>query len=152
MNGKTCHRGADPQKLATVLLVSPFEEDHAALRAILHRSEWLVSGAKGILEAMTILAGQPPIPVVICERDLPMGDWTALLESMQLLSCPPHLIVSSRQADNRLWAEVLNLGGYDVLATPFDRAEVLRTVQLARLNWARKWESIAILSRSVRVF
>ena len=30
-----------------------------------------------------------------------------------------------------LWAEVLNLGGYDVLAQPFDELEVRRVVALA---------------------
>jgi DNA-binding NtrC family response regulator len=41
---------------------------------------------------------------------------------------PPNLIVTSRLADDELWAEVLNLGGYDVLAQPFDPQEVYRIV------------------------
>ena len=43
------------------------------------------------------------------------------------------MIVTSRLADDRLWAEVLNLGGYDVLAKPFDASEVARVVGTA---WA----------------
>jgi DNA-binding response OmpR family regulator len=43
--------------------------------------------------------------------------------------------VTSRLADDRLWAEVLNIGGYDVLAKPFVPAEVFRTISLAWLNW-----------------
>jgi hypothetical protein len=39
--------------------------------------------------------------------------------------------VSSRVADDRLWAEVLNLGGYDLLTNPFAPAEVSRVVDLA---------------------
>jgi hypothetical protein len=50
---------------------------------------------------------------------------------------PPNLIVSSRLADDRLWAEVLNLGGYDVLARPFNRVEVIRVVQAAWRAWNR---------------
>jgi FixJ family two-component response regulator len=38
------------------------------------------------------------------------------------------LIVTSGLADAHLWAEVLNLGGYDVLAKPFDDQEVQRVV------------------------
>ena len=34
------------------------------------------------------------------------------------------MLVVSRHADERLWAEVLNLGGFDVLALPFDRDEL----------------------------
>jgi DNA-binding response OmpR family regulator len=44
---------------------------------------------------------------------------------------PPDLIVASRLADEYLWAEVLNLGGYDVLAKPFNAEEVRRVVGLA---------------------
>jgi hypothetical protein len=38
-------------------------------------------------------------------------------------------------ADERLWAEVLNLGGYDVLSTPFAAGEVLRACFLAWQSW-----------------
>jgi DNA-binding response OmpR family regulator len=34
-------------------------------------------------------------------------------------------------ADERLWAEVLNLGAYDLLAKPFDVREVLHAVTTA---------------------
>jgi hypothetical protein len=44
---------------------------------------------------------------------------------------PIPLIVASRLADDKLWAEVLNLGGSDVLALRFDHDEVIRSVSLA---------------------
>jgi hypothetical protein len=37
-----------------------------------------------------------------------------------------------------LWAEVLNCGGYDVLAQPFDRTEVERVVTSARQTFLRR--------------
>ena len=33
--------------------------------------------------------------------------------------------------DEALWAELLNLGGYDVLAQPFDQSEVARVITSA---------------------
>jgi hypothetical protein len=39
--------------------------------------------------------------------------------------------VASRLADDKLWVDVLNLGGSDVLALPFDHDEVIRSVSLA---------------------
>jgi len=45
------------------------------------------------------------------------------------------LIVTCRLADEYLWAEALNVGAYDVLAKPFDAAEVNRVVSLAWLHW-----------------
>jgi DNA-binding response OmpR family regulator len=61
---------------------------------------------------------------VIAERDLPLGDWKDLLAAIRLLPDPPLLIVTSRLADEYLWAEVLNLGGHDVIAKPFLLAEL----------------------------
>jgi hypothetical protein len=46
-----------------------------------------------------------------------------------------HLVVASQLADGSLWAVVLNLGGYDVLAEPFEAAEVNRTLDSALRNW-----------------
>ena len=51
------------------------------------------------------------------------------------MSFSPLLIVTARCADDQLWAEVLNLGGYDVLMKPFERTEVIRVISLAWLNW-----------------
>jgi len=48
---------------------------------------------------------------------------------------PPQLVVASRTADDRLWAEVLNIGGYDVLAQPFDSDEVSRVIAAARRHF-----------------
>jgi len=48
------------------------------------------------------------------------------------------LIVTSRLADECLWAEALNIGAYDVLAKPFDRNEVRRSESLACLHWNDK--------------
>ena len=57
---------------------------------------------------------------------------------MASLAAPPKLIVSSRLADHRLWAEVLNLGGFDVLMTPFETEEVLRVTSSAWSEWGSK--------------
>jgi DNA-binding response OmpR family regulator len=44
---------------------------------------------------------------------------------------PPYLIITSRLADDYMWAEVLNLGAYDLLVKPFDPMEVYRVVGFA---------------------
>jgi FixJ family two-component response regulator len=47
----------------------------------------------------------------------------------------PSLIVVSKLADDRLWAEALNLGAWDVLAKPFNHIEVIRSVKSAWQHW-----------------
>lgn len=69
--------------------------------------------------------------VVVCERDLRPGSWKDVLEQAVILPDPPSVVVSSRLADERLWAEALNLGAYDVLAKPFDRMETMRALDAA---------------------
>lgn len=77
-------------------------------------------------------------PVVLCARDLPLGDWKDLLEHSRRLPDPPYVIVTARHADEDLWAEALNLGAYDVLAKPFYPNEVVRVVGMACLRWHRE--------------
>ena len=47
------------------------------------------------------------------------------------MDTPPALIVTSRLADERLWAEVLNLGAFDLLSKPFDFDEATRIIPVA---------------------
>ena len=71
---------------------------------------------------------------------MPPGTWKDLFTAMMQLPRAPLLIVASRLADERLWAEVLNLGGHDVLCKPFQTKEVLWVLrsawQLAERNGA----------------
>ena len=82
-----------------------------------------------------------PPSIVICERDLPDGSWKQLFQETQELLRPPKFIVSSRLADEYLWVEVLNLGGHNVLSTPFDAREVSYVVRYAAESWHHQPES-----------
>jgi DNA-binding response OmpR family regulator len=73
--------------------------------------------------------------VLLCERDHADGNWEDILNATARLPAPPNLIVFSRLADESLWAQVLNLGGFDVLTTPFEPEEVLRVVFAAWSRW-----------------
>jgi DNA-binding NtrC family response regulator len=118
----------------TVLFVSPLEEDQLSLQAIVGHSTWRLFKADRVPSALTFLR-QHEIAVVLCERDLRPGTWIDMLENIRHLSHPPSLIVASRLADDRLWAEALNLGAWDVLAKPFDRNEVFRSVKSGWQHW-----------------
>jgi DNA-binding NtrC family response regulator len=71
------------------------------------------------------------VSAVLFDQDTQGGHWRALLGDFAGIDRAPALIVSSRLADERLWAEVLNLGGFDLLLTPFRRDEVTRVVAAA---------------------
>ena len=42
-------------------------------------------------------------------------------------------------ADERLWAEALSLGAYDVLVKPLDAAEATRILSLAWEHWKDRY-------------
>jgi DNA-binding NtrC family response regulator len=127
----------------TVLSVSPTQDDHDVLERLLNRSKWQIRKALTFSSAVALLQ-ETQISVVVCERDLLPGTWKDMLDHLTLLPQPPHLIVTSRLADDCLWAEALNVGAYDVLAKPFDRTEVLRSVSLACLHWNDQRHEAAI--------
>jgi DNA-binding NtrC family response regulator len=117
----------------SVLSVSPNNEDCEALERIF-KSGWTVvarSSTASILSALREI----PIPIVIYDCDVSFGLWSEMLERIALLPDPPLFIVTSRLADERLWAEALNLGAWDVLAKPFEADEVIRIVSIAGQHW-----------------
>ena len=92
-------------KCVTVLSVSPFEDDHASLQAIVGHSKWMMFKADHLFGAKGFLR-QHDISVVLCERDLTPGTWIDVLDHLHDLPHPPSLIVTSRLADERLWVKL----------------------------------------------
>lgn len=122
-----------------VLSVSPLKEDHRALRQLLSDAPWLIRESHSIRSALMVLE-ECRIPVLVCDRDLPPGTWKDLLEQLAVLSSPPCVIVSCRQADDDLWTQALTAGAYDVLAKPFNASELRRTLFEAAQHWQEQYE------------
>ncbi len=121
-------------EVLTVLAVSPLHEDRFSFRAIVGHSSWRLYEAHSLSASLAILQ-QHDIAVVVCESELLPGTYIDLLEHITAKPRPPSLIVASRLADERLWAEALNLGAWDVLAKPFNRSEVIRSVKSGWEHW-----------------
>jgi DNA-binding NtrC family response regulator len=121
-----------------VLIVGRVEEGAAC--SLSEQLPWRVGRVKNYAGATLLLFYGTP-RVVISEQNLPDGDWKNVVNAANLLPCPPPVIVTSRLADERLWAEVLNLGGYDVLAQPLDGEEVRRVTGSAWQQWANRQDA-----------
>ena len=137
------------QRIVKVLLISPFDEDHRDLREILRHSNWQQHEARTLVGALGFLQDNPT-PVVICEAELPDGTWKDVLAQLALIKCPPILVVSARLADEKLWSEVLRLGGYNVLVKPLNMQEVSRVVSFSWLLWKNLWDRPLPYARSVQ--
>jgi CheY-like chemotaxis protein len=141
MTAQPRRSGIVPDATVTVLSVSPVADDHTNLSTILDRSEAILSGGvrwqlRACLTLATAMASlQAGIPSVVTACDLAPGCWRDLCEKISLLPDPPILIVASRLADDRLWAEALNVGAYDVLSKPFEAREVMHVLGSAWRHW-----------------
>ena len=123
-----------PGTAEAVLMVSPSVDDHNFLRDVLTGSNWIPFGRRSRREALSFLHDNPTA-VVISESELSDGTWKDVLTDLKSFLNPPSLIVTSDLQDERLWAEVLNYGAYDVLAKPFHPSEILRIISLAWRDW-----------------
>ena len=143
---KACESAVNHTGVVTLLSVGLIEEDHASLEGILQyfqcdlrpACKWKLNACRTLASALKALR-KVRVPVVVCESDLRPGTWREVLEKLSALPDPPFLIVTSRLADECLWAEALNLGAYDVLAKPFDVMEVTRIVSMAWLRWKSRY-------------
>jgi DNA-binding response OmpR family regulator len=118
-----------PQTVSA-LAVGEFEHDRPLLQNIFRELGWTLFEARDRRRAMQYLEHHP-IQVVIAESEMPGWNWRKVLSDIRRLSRPPQLIVTSRTADDYLWAEVLNIGGFDVLPQPLERDEVERVIAAA---------------------
>jgi DNA-binding response OmpR family regulator len=130
-----------------MLSVSPFAEDHEDLAHILHQYSWTLYRASTLAAAVDFLPSQP-ISLIVGEQNLPPHTWRDLLAEVDTLPSKPLMIVTSRRADDYLWAEVLNLGAYGVLSKPFNVEEVRRTLSNAAFNW--RWRHASRCQASPR--
>jgi DNA-binding response OmpR family regulator len=134
MSGRSEQSIPSPEVTAAVLAVGPLTADRVRLREILSQGNWKLQEASDRCEALALLRDKR-VAVLLCECDHADDHWVDLLKATARLSAPPNLIVFSRRADESLWATVLNLGGFDVLMTPFEPEEVLRVTFAAWSRW-----------------
>jgi DNA-binding NtrC family response regulator len=129
----------------TILSVSPTVEDHRLLQQILShhdhsqwaKSTWKLKASFDVDSAASALK-EHAVSIVLCESQLSTGTWHEILRHVSALDDPPLLIVTSKFADERLWAEALHLGAFDVIAKPYNAEEVKRTVMLAWQHWRER--------------
>jgi len=118
------------------LLVGEIGSDRLFLHGVFRDAGWRLWEAPNRQRAMDCLTKRP-VQVVISGTETSAWHWKGVLHDLRGLVHPPELIVTSRAADDYLWAEVLNMGGYDVLPQPFVRDEVEHVVAAARRQFER---------------
>jgi len=108
-----------------ILFVSGHPDDARRLAPMLQALP-IVMEQVGTLEQARNQLRQGDYQIILTEAILPDGDWLDALHLAREHVGEIKVIVTDPQADARFWAEVLNLGGYDLLAQPFYEPEVRR--------------------------
>jgi len=108
-----------------ILFVSPHREDAAVVSRMLGSLSVSIQYVADLKQARTRLQSRR-YEVILSAANLPDGTWLDVLELARRLAPGAEVIVTDRNADSRFWAEVLNLGAYDLLAQPFASGEVQR--------------------------
>lgn len=116
------------------LWVGPKSEGNGLIREVFRTAGWRLHEAVERRQAIHCLQ-QRDVHVVLTSHENQRWPWKRALQELQQMPRPPQLVVTSRLADESLWAEVLNWGGFDVLAEPLRREEVERVIASARRHY-----------------
>jgi len=136
---------SDEETKVQVLSVGPVAETHSVLKRILQSTNWNIHPAESRRDASEWMR-QHPVGVVICEDQLPDGSWRDLMQDLAESPNHPYFIVTSGSGGRRLWMDVIEAGGFDLLAKPFDTLEVRRVIALAWRHWASRRHSFAAVA------
>jgi DNA-binding NtrC family response regulator len=113
-----------------VLVVMPNPPDRARFANIAARTDWEVHMASTSDSAAEILKHHPA-DVIVCDRDVKPAGWRVAIEELAARSPASRFILSSPANDDRLWLEVIERGGFDVVTTPLHQERVIRAIQQA---------------------
>ncbi len=113
-----------------VLYITPNSRDAERMTEMLSPLPLSLAHARDLRQARNMLPDRR-FSVVLTEAVLPDGWWTDVLETAREVAPGTEVIVTDPLADASTWAEVLNLGGYDMLAQPFYEPEVQRILSNA---------------------
>ena len=118
-----------------VLFVSPHREDATALSRMVDALSVPFEYVANLVYARKKIENGL-YAVILTEANLPDGTWLDVLDLARQVSSGAEVIVTDAGADARFWAEVLNLGAYDVIAQPFAAGEVQRILRNAGSRFA----------------
>ena len=109
-----------------LLLVS--NHNRIGVRTFLEQAGLVVTSANDFRDAQRLLRGIT-CDLVLVEVEISDGSWQDLLEFILDAKIACEMIVCSRLGDERLWAEVIQSGAYNLIVEPYGQREFLRIVQ-----------------------
>lgn len=123
------------QQYSNVFLVGS-SEDLTPLEEVLTRNA-AVTKAKTTHEAIEQL-GKSDCDVLFCLNEMADGSWRDLLREIQKQRLRVPVVVADRTGNMEEWIEVLEAGGFDLLAPPYGDKQILAVLEHASESANRK--------------
>lgn len=135
IDGASIREELQAKRPVSILGVGLSREDWVCIRRSTMLWGPILLSARCCREALHTITDRAP-HIVISGSELPDGTWRDILAASRRLAVPPPVIVAAHSADEGMWVEVLDLGGYDLIARPLDTGE-LGWILVSALNLAR---------------
>ena len=142
MRGSPARPGSPSQ--VNVLLVSPSDSDRLVLSGLLAGTPWRVLHAHTCGEAAAILSSTI-VPVIIRDHDCCQLGCEHAVRCSLAGPYPAPLVIAAESPDYRLWEDVIDGGGFEVIAKPFRAEAVTKVLEFAWKHWQagvirRSWD------------
>ena len=118
----------------TALVVHQNSETLFSLKCALERQGMCIIQAESRAQAIRMLCGQSPAPLVFTDTELPDGTWADILAVAEKAAQPVNVIVVARVVDTRFYVEAIETGAFDFLAPPFNAIDLAYVVRSAMDN------------------
>jgi CheY-like chemotaxis protein len=129
-----------------VIALAASGQDRRLLSEVASDQGWQMNFADTRHEARELLNRQGS-PIVLCACEMPGGDWRETIKTVTSSPVSPYTILVSRAADEYLWNDFIQLGGFDILTTPLREADVLRAIRLGWSYWSSSMSSSTLLAK-----
>jgi FixJ family two-component response regulator len=130
-----------------LLMVTSRAEDVEELKSLFRETPWELNDVSNVEQAVAALKAAP-VPILLFDRDLDSEHWQATMKRFIHSRRGACLVLVSSVADQYLWDEVVQHGGFDLITRPFRREQVLSTLMFAYAHCRTPWPKAGAKSHS----
>jgi hypothetical protein len=128
----------DRERIVPVVFASERHREVGLIQGLLSGSKWGLVRASSWTEVRAYCTGAANL-LVLLDEQFQDSSWRAEIQS---LPNHPAVILISDVSDPYLWTEFVRSGGFETLARPIGREELLRVLSFARRHIVTEWPQL----------
>lgn len=130
----------------SLLIVTSRVEDAPELREVLRDTPWKLAQIPD-LDGTDAVLKTAEVPILFFDRDIAGAGWRETIKRLVHSRRDACIVLLSNVADQYLWDEVVQQGGFDLLTRPFRKEQVLSTLVFAYAQFRNPWPRHQMESR-----